>query len=164
MWIESYMTNAEQMMFEGRVEEGLKVLNNLLYEEPGYGPLHSILGWAYMYYGDNAANAEMHFRMAMHFAPEYAPPYLHMGTLMSRARRYVEAIEQFRAGLGKPEALRCELLEGMGHAYELGGQYREAIRAYREAATASVLDYEVDRMLKSVKRCRRKRVALFFSF
>ena len=164
LWIEKYLAVAEESMFDGRVEEGFNILNGLLFEEPGYGPLHNDLGWMYMYHANDAAKAEMHFRMAIRFEADYAPPYLHMGTLLNRAGRHAEAIEYFRAGLPKPEALRTSLLEGMGHAYEMQGQYRKAIRAYREAATASVVDLEVDRMLNGVKRCHRKRIAVLFSF
>lgn len=164
LWMESCMASAEHMIYDGRVEEGLNVLNKLLYEEPGYGPLHNHLGWAYMYYANDALKAEMHFRMAMHFAPEYAPAYLHVGMLLNRAARYAEAIEYFRAGLAKPEANRTALLEGIAHAYEVQGEYRQAVRIYKEAATSSVVDTEVDRMLKAVSRCRRKRFAFLFSF
>lgn len=164
MWIERYLTKAEQMIYDGQVEDALNVLNNLLFEEPGYAPLHNHLGWAYLYYGNNASRAEMHFRAAMRFAADFAPPYLHMGTLMNRAARYAEAIEQFRAGLTRPEANRASLLEGIAHAYEMQGEYRRAMRAYREAAMASVVDFEVDRLLNGAKRCRKKRIALFFSF
>jgi tetratricopeptide (TPR) repeat protein len=164
VWMEKYLTEATNMLYEGRVEEGLNVLNNLLYEEPGYGNLHNYLGWAYMYYGNDAARAEMHLKMAMHFAGEYAPPYLHMGNLLNRSMRYAEALEYFHAGVTRPEANRPALYEGMAYSYELTGEYRKAIKAYKEAATASALDFEVDRLLKSVRRCRRKRIALMFSF
>src|SRR5687768_6902045 len=130
LWIEKYMANAEQMIYDGQVEEGLNVLNDLLYDEPGYGPLHNYLGWAYMYYGNDARKAEMHFTMAIRFAPDYAPAYVHMGNLLSRAARYAEAIEYFRAGLTKPAANRTALLEGIAHAYELQREYRHAIRSY----------------------------------
>lgn len=164
MWMESYLTTAEQMMFDGRVEEGLNVLNNLLYEEPGYARLHNVIGWACMYHVQDARRAEMHFRTAMCFAPDYAPPYLHMGNLLSQAGRYAEAIDYLRAGLSKPEAIRPSLLEAIAQVHELQGEYRLATRAYKEAAMSSVVDFEVDRMLRAAGRCRRKRFALMFSF
>jgi tetratricopeptide (TPR) repeat protein len=135
-----------------------------LYEEPGYGNLHNYLGWAYLYFTPDVTRAQLHFRMAMHFAGEYAPPYLHMGNLMNRAGRYTEAVAYFRAGLAKPEANLTALYEGMAYAYEVKGEYREAVKAYKEAAMASAVDFEVDRLLKGVSRCRRKRIAMMFSF
>jgi tetratricopeptide (TPR) repeat protein len=163
-WIEKYMTQAEQLIYDGQVEQGMNILQNLLYEEPGYASLHNFLGWAYLYHSKNEVLAELHFRMAIRFASEYAPPYLHMGNLMNQKGRYTDAIEFFREGLTKPDALRSTLLESMAHAYELKSDYRKAIRLYKEAASASVADFEVDRMLMGVKRCRRKRVAFLFTF
>ncbi len=164
VWIEKYMSDAEHMILEGQVDEGVQMLQSLLYEEPGYAGLHNYLGWAYMYYARNEAQAALHFKMAMRFAPDYAPPYLHMGNLMSRGGAYEDAIAYFQEGMTKPNALRGVLLEGMAHAYELRGDYAHAVRTYKEAAKASAIDFEVDRMLKGVARCRRKRLAMFFSF
>lgn len=163
-WVEKYLVEAEHLIFEGRVDEGMTSLNDLLYDEPGYGKLHNYLGWAYMYYGNDAARAELHFRMAMLFEPQYAPPYLHMGNLLNRAGRYVEALQYFGEGITKSDANRTMLYEGMAYAYEVTGEYRKAIRAYKDAAAATAMDHEVERMLKGVARCRKKRIALFFSF
>ena len=164
MWMESYLNRAEALMFEGRTDEGMTLLNNLLYEEPGYGPLHNVLGWTHMFYVNDPKKGEMHFKLAIRFAPEFAPPYLHLGNLLSRQGRYAEAIETFRSGLSKPEAIRISLLEGIAMAHEKRGEFRNAIRVYKEAATASVVDIEVDRMLKNARRCRRKRMATLLFF
>lgn len=117
-----------------------------------------------MYHADNTAKAELHFSMAIRFASEYAPAYLHMGNLLIRAGRYAEAIGYFSTGLTKSGDLKGPMLEGIAQAYELQGKYREAIRAYRKAATASVVDFEVDRLLNGVKRCRKKRISNLLSF
>ena len=158
------MADAERMIFEGRVREGINVLNGLLYDEPGYASLHNYLGWAYLYHAKDNVNAEVHFRAAMRFAPDYAPPYLHMGNLMNRTARYSEAIAFFEAALEKPEAVKPALYEGIALALEMLNEYSRAIKAYKSAASESAVDHEVERMLKAVKRCRRKRLVLFFSF
>ena len=163
IWMDNELAHAESMVMEGRVEEALNVMNNLLFDEPGYAPLHNYLGWTYMYHANNLALADLHFRTALRFAPDFAPPYIHMGDLLIRGGRYAEAIEFVRAGLTKPEAIRTVLMETMAQAYEMLGDYRKAIRAYKEAAMASVVDFEVNRMLTSAKRCRKKRLAMMFS-
>jgi len=38
-WIEKYMKDAEILIYENQIDAGLKVLDGLLYEEPGYGSL-----------------------------------------------------------------------------------------------------------------------------
>ena len=162
--MDRYLDEAERMILNGQVSEGLDILNDLLFDEPGYGVLHSFLGWANMYFANDVERAEMHFRMAMRFTPGYAPPYLHMGNLMNRSGRYAEAIHFFREGLSRPDALTSALMEGMALAYELRGDYGNAVRAYKDAARASAADFDVNRLLSGVKRCRRKRLTFFFSF
>src|SRR5688572_6352297 len=163
-WMEKYMADAEKLIYENNVDDGLVLLNNLLYHEPGYGSLHNHLGWAYMYYTADMANAELHFKMAMKFDIEFAPPYLHLGALYMRNGRYSDAIAILEAGLAKPKANRVVLLENIGQAYELRGEYSKAIKAYKQAAQASVVGFEVNNLMDGIKRCREKRVGLFFSF
>ena len=117
-----------------------------------------------MFFANDAAKAEMHFKLAIRFAPEFAPPYLHLGNLLLQNGQYAEAIDTFRAGLSKPEAIHISLLEGIAMVHEMQGEFRRAVRVYKEAANASVVDIEVDRMLKNARRCRRKRMANFLFF
>lgn len=163
-WIDNHLAQAEAMVYRGEVDEALNMLESLLFEEPGYAPLHNVIGWAYLYHIGNTARAELHFRAATRFASNYAPPCLHLGILLNRAGRYHEAIQFFRAGLRGQGAYLPALMEGIAQAYEMRQEYRLAIRAYREAATASVTDEEVNRMLSAARRCRRKRFVLMFSF
>ncbi|HEY0743455.1 MAG TPA: tetratricopeptide repeat protein [Chryseosolibacter sp.] len=163
-WIEQYMTQAEQLIYNNNVEGGLELLNSLLYEEPGYGRLHNHLGWAYTYYTQDAARAELHLRMAIKFYPEYPAPYVHMGQLLIRLGRYNEAIEFLNTGLTKPECNQFTFLELLGRAYELKAEFRNAIGVYRRAMVASMADHELATLTQGIKRCRRKRWALFFSF
>jgi hypothetical protein len=78
-WIEKYMTTAEQLITDSQVDQGLKVLDNLLYEEPGYGSLHNHIGWAYLYYTPDTAKAELHLKLSIRFEEAYTPAYLHLG-------------------------------------------------------------------------------------
>jgi len=163
-WMEKYMADAERLIYENRVEEGLGLLNNLLYDEPGYGSLHNHLGWAYMYYTADIAKAELHLKMAMAFDSDLAPPYLHLGALYMRNAKYGDALAILEAGLIKPNANRVVLLENIAHAYELRCEYGKAIKAYKDAAKASVVSGEINNLMEGIKRCRKKRVAFFITF
>jgi predicted Zn-dependent protease len=156
-WMEQYLADAAQMMYSDEVDRGLALMNSLLYDEPGYGNLHNHLGWAYMYYTDDAARAELHLRMAIKFHPEYQAPYLHLGQLLIRLARYAEAIEVLQAGLGAKEANLVTLWDLIGRANEMLGQYSKAIAAYRQAMVLAMADYQMDNLKEGMKRCRRKR-------
>jgi tetratricopeptide (TPR) repeat protein len=162
-WIEKYLAEAEQLIYANNVEGGLELMNNLLYEEPGYGTLHNYLGWAYLYYTPDIARAELHLKMAMRFNEMYAPPYLHLGTLYIRAMNYKEAIAILEKGLVLPNANRYAFLDNIAQAYELNGEYKNAINAYKTALKATV-GHESNTLMESIKRCRKKRLTLFFSF
>ncbi|MBS1506973.1 MAG: hypothetical protein JSS79_10015 [Bacteroidetes bacterium] len=163
-WMEKYMQEAEQMIYNNQVDEGLRVLNNLLYDEPGYGNLHNHIGWAYLYYTGDLEKAELHLKMAVKFNPEFAPPYLHLGSMYNRTGRFATAIDWLQKGLAKPSASRFAFLQALANAYEMNGDFRMAIKTYKEAAVASVVTHEVNMLMEGVKRCRKKRLALFFSF
>ena len=150
-WIEKHMATAEQLIYDNQVEQGLKVLDNLLYEEPGYGSLHNHIGWAYMYYTPDAAKAELHLKLSIRFDAAFAPAYLHLGVLYNRL------------GLTKPNANKYALMSNIAQAYELRGALGAAIKAYKEAMVTSVAEHEVSYLMEGVKRCRRKRMAMLFT-
>lgn len=163
-WIEKYLTDAEQLIYDNRVNEGLELMNRLLYDEPGYGYLHNHLGWAYLYYTEDSVKAELHLKLATQFASEYPAPYMHLGNLYIRLRKYEEAICHLKVGLNKPGANRVGFLETMGQAYELLANYGKAIAMYREGVTSSVITLEVNNLNEHIKRCRKKRWSMMFSF
>ena len=160
-WLDAYLTEVENLVMEGSVSDGLALLQNLLFEEPGYGALHNHLGWVYCYYADNDQKAEAHWKWAIKFDSELAPPYLHLGNYYRGKRKYSEAVKYLKAGLEKPDANREALLEQLAHVYELRGDYRKAVETYKHAL-ASCVGYQSDALLEGIRRCRRKKWALFF--
>ncbi len=150
------LKHAEQLIMNHEVEDGLAVLNDMLYDEPGSAELHNLLGWGYLYFENNAERAALHFRAAIAFAPRYAPPYVHLGHLCNQKGRFIEALEWFDRGVGLPEASRLAFCEGMGWAYEMRREYKKAIRCYREAMAVSASP-DFERLRESVRRCRVKR-------
>lgn len=163
-YIEKYMREAEQLIYNNEVHRGLDLLDSLLYEEPGYGSLHNHIGWAYMYYTADAAKAELHLRMAIRFHPAMQAPYLHLGNLLIRAGKYSEAVSMLEDGLKKPDANTVAMWEGIGRANELRGEYKTAITAYKHAIAGTVAQHEMNAFTEGIKRCRKKRWVLFFSF
>jgi predicted Zn-dependent protease len=162
-WIEQYLAEAEQLIMTNHVDRGLKLMNELLYDEPGYGYLHNYLGWAYLYYTNDTTRAELHLMMAVKFNEEYPAPYLHLGTLYNRMGRYTDALTYLKRGLTKPNANRQVFFQSMAQAYEMKREFGNAIQAYKEALTHSV-GYESETLMQSITRCRKKRLVLFFSF
>ena len=162
-WIEKYMSDAERLICNNQVEEGLLMLTDLLYDEPGYGRLHNHIGWAYMYYTEDDGNAELHLKLAIHFDPTFAAPYLHLGNLYVRMGRYGDALPILKSGLTKQKANMTAFLESIAHVYELRRDYGEAIKSYKEALASSV-GFETANFAEGIKRCRKKRWVMMFGF
>jgi tetratricopeptide (TPR) repeat protein len=115
-----------------------------------------------MYYTEDLVQAELHLKMAIKFEVTFTPAYLHLGTLYVRQARYTDAIECSQAGLTKSNAKRLGLLQNLAQAYELRKDWGLAIKAYKEAMIGSVAEYEVSTLMAGIKRCRKKRAAVFF--
>lgn len=162
-WIEKYLAEAEKLIYENKIEEGFRIMTDLLYEEPGYGSLHNHLGWAYMYYSDADARAELHLKLAVKFNCEFTAAYQHLGTLLIRMGRYDEALEYLEKGVTKYNANRTTFLEKIASVYELKKDYTKAIRKYKEAL-ASTAGFEAANYTEAIKRCRKKRWVLMFTF
>lgn len=163
-WMEKYLNEAEQLIYDNHLDQAMTLMHDLLLEEPGYGRLHNYLGWAHLYYTHNLEQATLHFKMAIRFDENYAAPYQHMGNLLMRNGKHMEAVEYFERGLRKNNANKVALLEGIAHAHELMKAYSKAIKAYKEAMLASIADQEVSNMRAGIKRCRKKRFAAMFTF
>jgi tetratricopeptide (TPR) repeat protein len=162
-WMDPYLANAEQMMYNNQVNEGLVLMDSLLYEEPGYGTLHNHLGWAYLYYTTDMIKAELHLTMAIKFDVEYAPPYLHLGNLYIRTGRYTLALEYLERGITKSNANKTSFLECIAQIYELQKEYSKAIKYYKEALV-STIGFESAQLDEGIKRCRKKRWVMMFTF
>jgi tetratricopeptide (TPR) repeat protein len=162
-WMEKQMLEAERLIYDNQVENGLALLNNLLYEEPGYGSLHNHIGWAHLYYSADVVKTERHLKLAIAFDPAFGAPYQHLGALYIRVGRYNEAVQILQEGLKQPNANRVAMLEGIAHAYELKREYGKAIATYKEALVSTV-GFETTNFSEGIKRCRKKRWAMMFTF
>jgi tetratricopeptide (TPR) repeat protein len=162
-WIDKYLNEAEQMIYNNQLEQAMTMMHDLLLEEPGYSRLHNHLGWAHLYYTHDLEKAALHFSMAIRFEETYAAPYQHMGNLLMRSGKYLEAIGYFERGLLQNNSNKVALLEGTAQAHELLKDYRNAIKVYKKAMLASVSDQEVNNMTAGIRRCRKKRLVAMFT-
>lgn len=154
-WIEEYLDHALELCWIEGSERAIKLLDRLLYEEPGYGRLHQTLGIIY-FNAEEIKQAEVHFRMAIRFNTELAESYNYLGSILRQDERHDEAIEICKKGLTAKQANKSKLLESVGQSYELKKKYSKAIRSYREALSYSAELWECKVLEENIKRCKRK--------
>jgi len=156
-WIEEYLEEALKLAWMEGHEAALKLLERLLYEEPGYGRLHYTLGVIYYDYAEDNQQAEKHFRLAIQFSPWYANSYWYLGTLLYRDDRLKDAIKVMDDGLRAKHADKSLLLTNIAKAYELNQQFGKAISTYKKALGHSAELWNCRVIEESIKRCKRKR-------
>lgn len=155
-WIEEYLEQALEIAWMEGHERAINLLDRLLYEEPGYCRLHNTLGIIYFKYADELKLAEMHFRMAIQFNPEFAEPYGNLAEVLKQDERHDEIIAICLQGMSAKKANKAMLLENIGTGWELKHKYRKAIKSYRDALSHSAELWNCRVLEESIKRCKRK--------
>lgn len=155
-WIDEYIEEANRLIEYDDHEAALKLLRNILFEEPGYAKLHHVLGSIYFYQLDDAGKAEQHFRLAIRFDPEFAEPYGDLGQLLSDDDRLDEAIHIYALGMTAKKANKTYLHSSTAKAYELKRKYSKAIKHYKEALGHSAELWKCMSLEECIKRCKRK--------
>ena len=156
-WIEEYLEEAIRLAYDEGHEPALKLLEKLLFEEPGYGRLHFTLGKIYFNYTDDVERAEKHFRFAIKFDQEFPDTYLYLGTLLNDDERYIQAVDVYTEGLKAKRPFKTELHSGVGKSYELMKKYKKVITHYRNALKHSAETYRCLVLEDSIRRCEKKR-------
>lgn len=155
-WIEEYLDEALRLAKEEGHEPALRLLNRLLYEEPGYARLHYVIGLINFDFAENEAVAERHLKLAIQFDRSNAEAYLKLGYVLQSKEAFDEAIEVYLSGLEAKKPNRTELFFGAAEAYELKRRYRKAITHYRKALGHSTHLWNCRVIEESIKRCKRK--------
>ena len=160
--LEQWMLDAERAFEQQLFVEGKGYLEDALAEEPTYGKAHNHLGWLYLYHLNDLEKAETHLKLALKYAPNYGAPYIHMSHLlfdMARLEDHKEMLDQAAKVAGVEKSF---LFNEYGRNFEVQGNYKAAIRSYKEAIRWSLNDQEITIAKDNIKRCRDKR--WFFMF
>lgn len=156
-WVEEYLEEAMRLANDEGHEAALKLLDKLLFEEPGYGRLHFTLGKVYFYYAEDLVKAERHFRLAIQFDSKFADTYMCLGDLLNDDERHQAAVEVYLQGLNAKRAYKCGLYNGAARSFELMKKYKKAISHYRNAMDHTAETFSSIILEKSIERCERKR-------
>lgn len=92
----SIYQNAMDMIYNGRYETALNLLNEYLEYHPESTDAMNAIGYSYYKIGNNG-KAETWYRQSIETNPENAEPYRHLGKIYTETRKYQSAINMFSA-------------------------------------------------------------------
>lgn len=122
-------------VYEAQPERAVESFRRALAENPGYQPAHNGLGKILLEEGD-LEGALRHFSEAATLKPQDPVARSNRGLVLARMGRWLEAEEEFAAGL-KWAPTNADWWSSVGICREQLGNRRDAVVAYR---TALVLD------------------------
>ena len=134
--LENYMLLVNQHFDEGEYYEARKVLEAAICLEPRHGQSHSYLGWYYYTQLNNYTTADVHYELALKYAPDFGGTYGNYCVVLYNLKNYVRMIEVAEQGLKAPTA--CEGEMNYQKALAL-----EGLRMYKEARAALALAIEL---------------------
>jgi Tfp pilus assembly protein PilF len=155
--IEYVITLAEDAVYDGDYNQASRLLNNALYDEPGYAKLHYTLAWMYHYYQFNEPKAVRHYELTFYFDPTCEYAFRQLVELLMDKKRY----EAVKAQLTKAENAgyieKDFIYEGLGHLAEKLADYRSAIGYYRRALMHSMDNGASKELKQNIKRTKFKK-------
>ena len=160
--LEQCMLDAERAFEERLYLEGKGYLEEALAEEPTYGKAHNHLGWLYLYHLNDLDKAERHLKLALKYTNSYKAPYIHMSTLLFDQGRFDEYELILAQAEQVPGVEKSFIFNEYGRLNEVKGQYRSAIKSYKDAIKWSLNDHEIAIAKDNIKRCRNKRWIFMF--
>jgi tetratricopeptide (TPR) repeat protein len=154
---EELLDTADLLIKEGKINEAINVLNDILSDDPLFGKAHNHLGYIYETKIRDYAKAEEHYKICLKTNPDYAAVYYNAAILYSTLKK----TDELRALLTKAETVpginRSTIHNEWAILYETEGDLEKAIEHYRKVVTGTFDNKVLDIAMESVKRCERKK-------
>ena len=155
--LEQLIRIAIDCIHEGNCDQGKRLLESGLYDEPGYAKLHSTLAWMYQYFQENVEMAIRHYELAIYFDREYEYAYTNLAFLYFNEKRYDEATDVLVRALATESVDKSFVHEKLGTIAEKRGNYHDALTHYRRALLVCLDNEEITELKQNIKRTRFKR-------
>jgi tetratricopeptide (TPR) repeat protein len=158
--IEEYLFRVDRLWEEGEWAEGLKVLEYVLYEEPGHGKAHAWYAWFAYVKSDDFPLAEIHYDLALKFDPSFPGTYVNFVHVLMAMKNYRKAIKVALLGTKAPAVDVAYMYNEVGRAYMLLEDYKNALYAFKKAMK-NTMDKDELATYKYNVRLAKKYAAVF---
>jgi tetratricopeptide (TPR) repeat protein len=154
--LESMFQEADRLLNEKAIEEGYNMLTSIIQEAPDFGKAYNHLGWIYETKYKDYAGAERNYKRALECSPEYCATYYNYAVVLSALRRWDDLTALLNKALDIPGMNRSTIHNEFGIMYETQGKFKEAIDSYKNYASTTFVNKQLDTAKESIERCRRK--------
>lgn len=154
---EELLDNADLLIKEGKINDAIDILNDILADDPLFGKAHNHLGYIYETKIRDFTKAEEHYKIALKTAPEYAAAYYNAAILFSTLKKFDELKELLNKAENVPGINKSTINNEWAIMYESMGDYDKAIDYYNKVVTGTFDNKTLDIAMESVKRCEKKK-------
>lgn len=148
---------ADTFIKEGRVVDAKKLLEECIEKYPIHGRCYNHLGWIFQEKYKDFSSAEINFRKALEFAPEYPAIYKNYSFCLSSQRKFDDLEQLLELALKTDGVDHSFVYEEYAIMYELRGNYDLAIKYFSEFAKASLDQKLLDNAFRAIDRVKQKR-------
>lgn len=155
--LDDLFKTVDELINDQAFDEARHALEKILYDEPAHGKTHGYLGWLYMTHYQDLERASIHYECALKFDPDFAGAYINYAVQHLNTKQPDKALEVLRKAQNIQAIDTSIVLEMMGQAYELKGNYRASLKSFKEALKQTVDNWQAETLLSHIKRVRKKR-------
>lgn len=155
--IEQVIALAEDAIMEGDCQNGKRMLENVLYDEPGYAKVHATLAWMYRFYQTDEKQAIRFYELALFFEPDNSDHFENLADFYLDKRMFERLERLLLRGLNQDEMAKEFIFENLGRIREKEGRFAEAISFYRKALVHCMDNDEMQELKQTIKRTKFKR-------
>ncbi|HRD39571.1 MAG TPA: tetratricopeptide repeat protein [Bacteroidia bacterium] len=154
---EELLDNADLLIKDGKINDAIDVLNEILADDPLFGKAHNHLGYIYETKIRDYAKAEEHYKICLKTNPEYGAVYYNAAILFSTLKKFDELKDLLTKAESVPGINKATINNEWAIMYEAQGDFDKAIQYYRNVITQTYDNKTLDIAMESVRRCEKKK-------
>jgi tetratricopeptide (TPR) repeat protein len=156
--IEEKYLKAAQKRDYGNTVKALRLLEEVLEEEPSHAKAHYELAMIYSEEFGNSQQAERHLELALRFDPLLSWTYLSLLEVLNAQQKHARLLEIGELALKHAEVCNACIGLEIGLSFEKKHEYEEALRHYRFAKRESLCARDTEKAKEAIDRIRNKEI------
>ena len=153
---EELYLQSEQAIKEGDLIRAKGLIENMLLEDPRSAIAHNSMGWFYRVQFEDYQKAELHYKSAIRFNPDYPHAYWNYANLLMDLERFDELEKLMDRASSLPSLNKAMIFNQLAELREVQGRLDEAVALYKQAIRRSVKNEQIEQFWDSIERCEEK--------